>query len=292
MPRFGAHGGRCGAAVPLGRVSLPDLLDGWRASLEAKRARGERHQYERDLLRLEANTIRPELADQTAGGLGPERFQAMVLLQPTVNRARNLRNALARFTKWANAEMTRRGTGVGWPTAFKVEGRPRSRRHRFAVEEAARLWIGAGALGRRGAMVRCMLLTGCRRSEAASMEWPHLRLDDPVLGPHWEQPGRLTKNKEPRRVPLSAPAVALLRWLPPRATEEAGVAALVFAGRGNRPVGAGPTSAALSSCPRGWTRLPGRAGAALPPGHAPPAPRRAGPRPPDRGPPDATPATP
>jgi hypothetical protein len=58
-----------------------------------------------------------------------------------------------------------------------------------------------------------------------------------VLGPYWEQPGRLTKSKEPHRVPLAAPGVAMLRWLPPRVTKKAGPAALVFAGRGNKTVG-------------------------------------------------------
>jgi len=222
-------------------MPVAELLDGWRATLEAviadKAARGEAQGYERELLRLEARTIRPEIGTERAGKLDPERFQALVLLQPTVNHARNLRNALARFTKWANAETTRRGAPLKWPTAFAVEGRPRSRKHRFTIEEAARLWIGAGTLGRRGAMVRCMLLTACRRSEAASMEWAHLRLHDAVLGPYWEQPGRLTKSKEPHRVPLAAPGVAMLRWLPPRVTKKAGPAALVFAGRGNMTVG-------------------------------------------------------
>jgi hypothetical protein len=143
-------------------MPVAELLDGWRATLEAviadKAARGEAQGYERELLRLEARTIRPEIGTERAGKLDPERFQALVLLQPTVNHARNLRNALARFTKWANAETTRRGAPLKWPTAFAVEGRPRSRKHRFTIEEAARLWIGAGTLGRRGAMVRCMLL--------------------------------------------------------------------------------------------------------------------------------------
>lgn len=154
-----------------------------------------------------------------------------------MNHARSLRSALVRFTKWANAEMTRRGVPVRWPVAFKVEGRPRSREHRFTLEEAARLWIAAGALGRRGALVRWMLLTGCRRGDAAHMAWEHLRPNDPVLGPHWEQPQRSTKNRRSHRVPLSAPAVALVRWLPPRESRDRGVATLVFAGRGNRPVG-------------------------------------------------------
>jgi integrase len=240
-----ASGGRRGRRTAAGGRAARDARGraaGWlagnaRSGHRDKAARGEAQGYERELLRLEARTIRPEIGTERAGKLDPERFQALVLLQPTVNHARNLRNALARFTKWANAETTRRGAPLKWPTAFAVEGRPRSRKHRFTIEEAARLWIGAGTLGRRGAMVRCMLLTACRRSEAASMEWAHLRLRDAVLGPYWEQPGRLTKSKEPHRVPLAAPGVAMLRWLPPRVTKKAGPAALVFAGRGNKTVG-------------------------------------------------------
>jgi integrase len=141
-------------------------------------ARGEPHGYE--LLRLEARTIRPEIGTERAGKLNPERFQALVLLLGA-------------------------GLPLKSPMAFAVKGRRRSRKHRFTMEEATRLWIGVGTLGRRGAMVRCMLLTECRRGEAASMEWAHLRLHDAVLVPVMGAPRRLTKSKEPHRVPLSAP---------------------------------------------------------------------------------------
>ena len=39
------------------------------------------------------------------------------------------------------------------------------------------------------------------------------------------------------RIPLAPAAVALLRWLPARESRRLGEAVLVFAGRGNRPVG-------------------------------------------------------
>jgi integrase len=228
-------------------LPLTDLLDAWRAAAEqamaAKAARGESVLYERELLRLEAKLLRPAVGDATAGMLDPDRFQALLHLQTSVSTARNLRNLLVRFVKHANAEMVRRGVpGVRWPTKFEVEGRPRSRSDRYTLEQAAKLWIGAGALGRRGALVRFMLLTGCRRIEAQRAGWDHVVLDDAVLGAHWNQPSSLTKNHLPHRVPLSEPAVALLRWLPPRETRRAGRADLIFAGRGGKPVG-------------GWTEI-------------------------------------
>jgi integrase len=143
---------------------------------------------------------------------------------------------MVRFVKLANAEMTWRGIPVRWPSAFEVNGRPRSRAHRFSLAEVAKLWLAAGALGRRGALIRWMLLTGCRRIEAQKVEWSHIHLDDAQRGPHWVQPAHLTKNHLAHAVPLSAPAVALLRWLPPRETKKSGASTLIFAGRGGKPV--------------------------------------------------------
>lgn len=217
-------------------VPVAELLDLWRATTETaireKKARGESVLYERELLRLEAKLLRPEIGGATIGSLDPGRFQALLSLQTSISTARNLRNLMVRFTKLANAEMIRRGLPMRWPTSFEVDGRPRSRAHRFTLPEVAKLWIAAGALGRRGALIRWMLLTGCRRNEAQKVEWGHIHLDHPQRGPHWVQPPHLTKNHLPHGVPLSAPAVALLRWLPKRETKKSGPSELIFAGRG------------------------------------------------------------
>ncbi|MDI3308355.1 MAG: integrase family protein [Acetobacteraceae bacterium] len=221
-------------------IPLASLLDAWRAITEAeigqKIAAGRSVLYERELLRLEARLLRPAIGAETVGTLDPARFQAILHLQPSVSTARNLRNLLVRFIGFARATLIQQGISVEWPTQFEVRGRPGSRDHRFTLAEAARIWIAAPALGRRGAMIRFMLLTGCRRIEAQRVEWSHLVLEDPVIGPHWLQPAALTKNNLPHRVPLSPPAVALLRWLPPRRTKKSGTSPLVFAGRGGKPV--------------------------------------------------------
>lgn len=231
------------ARVQAARQAVPvtDLLDGWRqaaeAAMAAKAEAGESVLYERELLRLEARRLRPEVGGATVGDFDPERLQALIHREASLSTARNLRNLLVRVARHVNAEMVGRGLPVRWPTRFEVAGSPRYRSHRYTLGEVARLWIGAGTLGRRGAMLRFMLLTGCRRIEAQRVEWSHIRLDDPVLGAHWLQPGERTKNHLPHRVPLSPPAVALLRWLPPRETKTSGRAPLIFAGRGNKAVG-------------------------------------------------------
>ncbi|MBK1668322.1 hypothetical protein CKO28_09775 [Rhodovibrio sodomensis] len=55
--------------------------------------------------------------------------------------------------------------------------------------------------------VRWLLLTGCRKSEALAMTWDEVDWDAGV----WTKPQTNTKQKKSHRVPLSAPALQLLR---------------------------------------------------------------------------------
>ena len=225
---------RLAAAAEARSASLPvsDLLGEWMADLgrqiEDRTAEGRSVLYERELLRLARKIVLPALGGATVREVGGERLQALIGVQTSLSTARNLRNLLARFTRFSNDRFVLRGIPVRWPTRFEVNGRPRSRDHRYTLEEMRRLWDAAGGLGRRGALLRFMMLTGCRRIEAQKVEWDHLRLDEA----RWEQPGHLTKNSKPHRVPLSGPAIALLRWLPPRVG-----CPLVFPGRGGKTVG-------------------------------------------------------
>lgn len=59
-------------------------------------------------------------------------------------------------------------------------------------------------------LVRFLLLTGCRRSEGASLEWVNVNLDEAWF--HLPNP----KNDNPVWIPLSAQAVALLRARQPK----------------------------------------------------------------------------
>lgn len=70
---------------------------------------------------------------------------------------------------------------------------------------ALRKQKGMGALA-----LELQILTACRPGEVAGARWDEFDLDAAT----WELPGERTKTGKPHRVPLSAPALALLRKLP------------------------------------------------------------------------------
>lgn len=200
-------------------LPLTALLDGWREAQEVEVARklkdGQSVLYERELLRLERSLLRPALEAHRALSFNPAALQGLLTLQTSPSTARNLRALIVRFVQYANAAMSVRGIAVQWPARFDLKRSRRPRREAlFTLEEAARIWLAAGALGRRGALVRLMLLTGCRRIEAQKVQWDHIVFEDSVRGSHWQQPGKLTKNGHSHRVPLTPVAVNLLRWVP------------------------------------------------------------------------------
>ena len=94
--------------------------------------------------------------------------------------------------------------------------------------EVALVWSQSGA-GDYGAIVRLLLLTACRREEAAAMAWSELQ------GDLWSIPGERTKNGLPLDLALPPLALDVLRGVPAREGRD-----LVFGSR------AGPFS--------GWSK--------------------------------------
>jgi len=87
-------------------------------------------------------------------------------------------------------------------------GKETSRTRVLTDAEIGDLWNAAGGEGEPWpALIRLMLLTGQRRGEVAGMRWDELDLDTG----QWRLPGSRTKNGRPHIVPLSEPAVAILR---------------------------------------------------------------------------------
>ena len=221
---------------------VAEMLDAWRAAVTADIERlvaaGRPVTYQREMLRLERQRIRPAVAGQDMATFDPGRFQSVIDAASGHPVARSLASLLSRISRFSRSWCMDRGIVADWRRIYDVpHARPPSRSTRFTLTEAAQLWLGAGELGRRGALIRFMLLTGCRRSEAVRLRMDHLRLDDTVLGPHVEIEAAIMKHRRLTRLPLAEPAAALLRWLPPRESRRIGSAVLVFAGRGNREVG-------------------------------------------------------
>lgn len=79
------------------------------------------------------------------------------------------------------------------------------------MNEVSAVWKAAGLLGFPfGSYLRTLALTAQRRTEVASMRWADVDLDAAT----WIIPAKETKSGRTHLVPLSAPAVALLRELP------------------------------------------------------------------------------
>lgn len=238
-------------------IPLTDLLDAWRAKTEAELAdrlkADQVGSYEKELLRLERAVLRPALKGKTVGGFDPVGFQDLLDQQDSPSTAGNLRALIVRFSKHVAVEMKARGMPIAWPKSYDLQGKIGRRWDRYTLEQVARIWIAAGQLGRRGALIRFMLLTASRRSEAARVRRSRLLLSEPGQPPYWLHVGGTTKNRQEYRSPLSRPAVALVNWLPDRSTsttpEDAG---LLFAGRGGKVVSSWSSVAAAL---RGLTGL-------------------------------------
>lgn len=88
-------------------------------------------------------------------------------------------------------------------------GREVSRDRVLTDEELVKVWAACDDLGWPfGPATRLLILTGCRRSEIASLRW------DEIVGASIRLAGERTKTKEARVVPLSPLAVSIIESLP------------------------------------------------------------------------------
>ena len=90
-----------------------------------------------------------------------------------------------------------------------IERNPESKRTRYlSADELARLTTALAEYEDQTVsnIVRLLLLTGARSGEVMAAKWADLDLEEGV----WTKPGATTKQKTEHRVPLSAPALALL----------------------------------------------------------------------------------
>jgi integrase len=121
----------------------------------------------------------------------------------------------------------------GWRADNPASGVHRNREERraryLAPTEILRLSEALAAHPERTSAnaIRLLLLTGARRGEVLSARWDMLDLEAGV----WVKPSAHTKQRKEHRVPLSAPAVQLLREMQARASS-----CYVFASADGRPL--------------------------------------------------------
>ena len=103
---------------------------------------------------------------------------------------------------------------------------PKARDRVLTDAEIVKFWSAAAAERREfAALLKLLLLTGCRLNEVAGMTRPQLSND----GASWNIPGARTKNGRPHVVPLAPLAREILASV-------AGEGALVFTTTGDKPV--------------------------------------------------------
>ena len=116
--------------------------------------------------------------------------------------------ALRRMCGWA----VERGIITSSPCdKVKPPTAERSRDRVLSDDELRRLWIATDAIGWPFRdLVRLLMLTGQRRDEIGRMRWSEIDLDAAL----WTIPKERAKNGQAHLVPLSAPAVAIIKALP------------------------------------------------------------------------------
>jgi integrase len=86
---------------------------------------------------------------------------------------------------------------------------PGARTRVLSDAELRAIWNALGD-ARYGAIVKLLALTGCRRDEIGALRWGEVDLDQELI----RFPAERCKNKRPHDVPLSAPALAILKSRP------------------------------------------------------------------------------
>jgi integrase len=122
----------------------------------------------------------------------------------------NLHSSLLGFFKWAA------GAGLLDPNPNPMLGanrpKPRPARDRVISDDELRtLWAALDSVGGDYAdIVRLLLFTACRREEIGGLRWSEVDLDQAVI----KLPPERMKNRKPHAIPLSPPALAILRARP------------------------------------------------------------------------------
>jgi integrase len=160
-----------------------------------------------------ANIVLPRLGSLRLTAITRQDIERLhAELRPTKYHANRL---LALLSKMFNLAIERK-----WVAANPVKGISRFREHRrerwLSAEEMQRFIEALDSYHDQSAAdaLRLLLLTGSREQEALSADWSQFDLTRGV----WTKPAHATKEKRTEHVPLSAPALELLRRMNSRNT--------------------------------------------------------------------------
>jgi integrase len=121
--------------------------------------------------------------------------------------AKASRVALMEFCSWAMAMgLAESNPVIGTPEPVASKARERV----LSAAEIAAVWEATDDMGEYGAIVRLLLLLGCRREEIADLRWDEIDLDRGVLA----IPGERTKNHRPLVLTLAPLALSIITSIP------------------------------------------------------------------------------
>ncbi len=236
-----------------GAKTVADLCDIYEAEYLPARRATTQEDY-RSLIRL---YIRPEF--------GKMKVAALVHRDIAKLHREIAKRAPYRANRMAAVLSTMMGLAIkeGWREDNPTRGIERAdeeKRERFlSPEEIVRL---AEALATHpekisANAIRLLLLTGARRGEALNATWDQFDLASGV----WTKPSAHTKQKKPHRVPLSAPAMALITGMRKEAVP--GCPYVFPSAKTSKVGGSGPpTYEALTEIKRTWASVCKTAGLA------------------------------
>ena len=116
--------------------------------------------------------------------------------------AQATRADLSAYFAWAMGEGVAESNPVIGTNRYPTASRDRV----LSDGELARLWKATADDGRFSAIVRLLLLTGCRREEIGGLRWDEVDLENAMIS----LPKERVKNGKAFDLPLSPPAVAIL----------------------------------------------------------------------------------
>jgi len=127
------------------------------------------------------------------------------------NRARA---SLSAYFTW----LAREGYVDANPVAFTNQAEEKARERVLSDEELRTIWLAAdnGTPNEFGAILKLLMLTGTRRTEIGGLMWDEVSPNLPLI----TLPPARTKNGREHLIPLSEPALEILRALPRRTTTD------------------------------------------------------------------------
>jgi integrase len=186
------------AAVTMGSL-LPQFLARQRALLRPGSMRGQTRHLEKHCRPLHSLSI------QDVNDL--RRIAALLAEITTTSGPReavHVRSSLAKFLDWTASEGVLDGINVVHSTNKPVTNWARSRTPTLNELAAIYRTVGDSQLGQ---ITKLLILCGARRSEIGHLRWDEVSLEDALI----TLPGSRTKNGHEHLIPLSAPALEILK---------------------------------------------------------------------------------